>query len=318
MEIKMKSVGFAIIMALAAVPCLAADTDVAAALLRVNTQKQAMKNAINLRRSGLVTTQSFRTYANAITKICNNESVPNVVNSSKDSVASALSLLSGTKDAIRAAINGMGPVVATTDPLSVYATKIKAINCPSSPGYVNSDILTTNQNPEDDVDFQCANATVCDVLSNATSCAANNMFGNSAACVGSAEASDWNLLYSCNSNCGGVAAYPLTVGNIYRFDIRSQTCARNWIYIPGHNTGLYSFQQNCNSQPDFPCVGMVTAKNPSDPGYDYYTNSYSQWASVGMGGGTSCVDTITVPNTTKDMIMSAQPAESIRIYKLGS
>ncbi|MDR3208804.1 MAG: hypothetical protein LBT45_03060 [Rickettsiales bacterium] len=313
----MKAAWLAMIITFAAVPCFAADTNVAAALLRVDAQKKAIKDAINLRRSGLITTQSFRTYADAIAKVCGSDSITNVANSSKGSVASALALLSGTKDALRAAINDMGVDVSTAEPLSAYATKIKAINCPSSPGYVDSGILTTNQNPEDDVDFQCANETVCDVLADATSCQANTMYVDIPACVGSARASDWKLLYSCDGGCGSISSYPLTVGNVYRFDMRGQTCARNWVYIPGHATGLYSFQVNCNSKADCPCVGMVTAKNPGDPGYDYTTNSHSQWITVGKCATDSCYNLITVPGTTYEMIMAAQPAASLRIYKLG-
>jgi hypothetical protein len=316
----MRTVPFVAIMALATNQCLAADTSVADALLRISAQKQAIKNAINLRRSGLITNQSFRTYADAINKICTAEPITNVANASKDSAVSALSLLSGTKDAIRAAISGRGVSVSASDPLSMYATKIKAINCPGSPGFVNGDILTTNRNPEDKKDFQCANATVCKVLANATSCDANTIWNSTGVCIGSASISDWKLLYSFNTGTfyeQSMKAYPLTVGNVYRFDMRSATCAKSWMYMPGHNTGLYSFQLNCDTQNDCPCVGMVTAKNPDDPGYDFSTNSGMQWIKAGMCGANSCDDYLSLPGVSKEMVMAAQPAASLRIYKLG-
>jgi hypothetical protein len=175
--------------------------------------------------------------------------------------------------------------------------------------------MSVNANPEDKIDFQCANATVCDVLSNATACAANNIYSSSTAtCIGSAKASDWTLLYSCNSDCGGSNSR-MTRGNIYRLDMRNTNCAANRMYIPAHDTYLYSFQRRCNGVSDRPCVGMVTAKNPDDPGYDYATNAVRQWWSINEGA--DCSDSIYIPGTAKADIMAAQPAISLRVYRLG-
>jgi hypothetical protein len=93
--------------------------------------------------------------------------------------------------------------------------------------------------------------------------------------------------------------------------------ARNFIFIPTHETWLYSFQQKCNSRPDCPCVGLVHSQNPGDPGYNYEATVKS-WTTLGDCGGNPIVSHITVPGTTAQMILDAQPAGSVRVYKLGA
>jgi hypothetical protein len=110
-------------------PSLAADTNAAAALLRINASKIAMKNAINQRRSGLLTTHSFATYPSAVSAICGAGGITNVPNDSKASTATALSLLQNTKNALRASIYGMGADITEQTPLDQYAQKISSIDC---------------------------------------------------------------------------------------------------------------------------------------------------------------------------------------------
>jgi hypothetical protein len=69
---------------------------------------------------------------------------------------------------------------------------------------------------------------------------------------------------------------------------------------------------------------MVTAKNVDAEGYDYSTNSGSQWITIGKCGEDSCGDGLTIPGVSKEMIEAdppvgaGQPPSSLWIYKLGS
>jgi hypothetical protein len=282
--------------------------------------KTEIRDAINFRRPGfLPASASFATYPDAVGKICGGTlSVTPAI--PRNNAADALLDINNTKQGIKSAIRNAGMTLSDSEPFKNYAKKIMAIGCPGSLGYADENVIIQTTNPDDNESFQCANAKVCEVLANATACYANSAvadFARNAACVGTVPASDWNLMISCNANCGSDSLPHFYPGNIYRIDIRSVVYARNFIFIPTHETWLYSFQQKCNHQPDCPCVGLVHSQNPGDPGYNYEATAKS-WTTLGDCGGNPIVSYITVPGTTAQMILDAQPAGSVRVYKLGA
>jgi hypothetical protein len=170
----------------AAHPAFASVDEANAQLAILQQTKIDIRNAVNFRRAdSLSEASSFASYPDAVEKICGGTLSPTPATPRSD-IAPMLSDANNTKQGIKSAIRTLGTPVSDSEPFADYAKKIRAINCPDSPGYADENVITQTTNPEDNESFQCANATVCEVLSKATACHANNILANSvmtAACV---------------------------------------------------------------------------------------------------------------------------------------